>query len=209
MTSSPGFPQANGSAESAVKAVKEMLGQEDPFLALLSYRTTRIPELGASPAELLYGRQLRTTLPASPTTFLPRPVDYETVRERDRVWKERQRQNFNKTGVRELPDPNPGDSVLLKTSGKWKQQAKVLGKCAPRSFLVETKERRQLRRNRTHILGAQNIPESTFAQHRPPTPQPQPVVLPEHSNAQPVHPTPDQQTQSPARVVTSSPPSPA
>uniref|UniRef100_A0A9J7YJQ8 Integrase catalytic domain-containing protein n=1 Tax=Cyprinus carpio carpio TaxID=630221 RepID=A0A9J7YJQ8_CYPCA len=67
VTSSPLYPQANGQAEKGVQIVKRLLkkakdGKTDPHLALLSYRAAPL-ECGASPAELLMCRKLRTTLP--------------------------------------------------------------------------------------------------------------------------------------------------
>ena len=185
-----------------------MLSQEDIFLALLSYRATTIPELGASPAELMYGRRLRTTLPTSPRTLMPSHTDHEELRERDRAWKEKQRKYFNDTGVRELPDPEPGDRVLLKRNGRWRQPATVVEKCAPRSFLVET-EGRQLRRNKTGILNAEAIPESVYdaASHQPsfnrqPSHQPS-IVRPS------IEPEPIPEVPMPPSPVRADPPSPA
>ena len=63
ITSSPGHPSGNGEAERAVRTVKQLLkGAKDPYLALLSYHSSPIKN-GYSPAELLMGRKLRTTLP--------------------------------------------------------------------------------------------------------------------------------------------------
>ena len=58
VTSSPKFPQSNGAAERAVKTVKGLLNKnEDPYLALMSYRSTPL-ENGYSPAELLMSRKI-------------------------------------------------------------------------------------------------------------------------------------------------------
>ena len=81
VTSSPHFPQCNGAAERAVKTAKEILRQNDPALALLSYRSSPITDLGASPAEMAYNCRLRTPLPALPATLAPRIVNHDRVQE--------------------------------------------------------------------------------------------------------------------------------
>lgn len=65
--SSPHHAQSNGKAKKGVHIVKQLLkraseGKSDPYLALLSYRATPL-EHGASPAELVINRKIRTTLP--------------------------------------------------------------------------------------------------------------------------------------------------
>ena len=56
--SSPCYPQGNGAAERGVRTMKALLGKsEDPYSALLVYRTTPL-ENRYSPAKLLMSRKL-------------------------------------------------------------------------------------------------------------------------------------------------------
>ena len=57
-TSSPRYPRANGVVERFVRTVKGLLKKnDDPYLALLTYRSTPL-QTGLSPSELLMGRRL-------------------------------------------------------------------------------------------------------------------------------------------------------
>ncbi|KAK3757443.1 hypothetical protein RRG08_038798 [Elysia crispata] len=138
---------ANGETEKAVRSAKEFLRQNDPHLALLTYRTTPLPALGA------YGRRLRTTLPAVPQTLSPRPVNHDLIPNRNMANKALQKKYFDRKTCH-LPDLEPGDQVLLKKEegGKgWNQPGKVVRQCAPRSYIVSTPDG-QLRRNRKHLM---------------------------------------------------------
>ncbi|XP_043206059.1 uncharacterized protein K02A2.6-like [Amphibalanus amphitrite] len=88
---SPHFPQANGEAERAVRTAKHLLKQPDPWMALLAYRAAPLHTLGLSPAELLMGRKLRTTVPMLPQKFR-RPDDEvrradERLKMKDCLWR--------------------------------------------------------------------------------------------------------------------------
>lgn len=154
VTTSPHYPQANGAAERAVRTAKHILSQNDIFKALLIYRATVIPELGASPAELAFGRKIRTNLPVLPKNLLPNTISKSLLMKNNSVFKSRQKQNFDRRhGVKQLPTLHPGDAVLIKLDGQkeWKQPAEVVKQCATRSYLLRTPEGGQLRRNRRHI----------------------------------------------------------
>ena len=60
-------PRSNGQAEAAVKVTKGLTcakySGQDPYLALLAYRSTLINAHLRSPAEMLYQRAIRTTVP--------------------------------------------------------------------------------------------------------------------------------------------------
>ena len=89
------------------------------FLALLTYRATPVPELGASPAELAFKRRLRTTLPSLPGTLSPRIISRDDIQERNEALKRRQKQNYDRHhGVHPLPELQPGDPVLIKCEGE-------------------------------------------------------------------------------------------
>ena len=75
---SPFYPQSNGQAEKTVQTIKGIQKSTDPFVALLSYRSTPMPWCGLSPAELGMGRQIRSSVPqiknmlARTWTYIPK-----------------------------------------------------------------------------------------------------------------------------------------
>ena len=70
VTSSPHYPKANGEAERAIQTVKNLWRKNsDKHLALLDYRTTPLPDIELSPAQLLMGRRLRNELPMMEAYF--------------------------------------------------------------------------------------------------------------------------------------------
>ena len=86
LTSSPYYPQSNGEAERAVKTVKSLITKsEDPYLALLSYRSTPLQN-GYTPAELLMGRKLRSTLPLVSEKLTPKLPDTEQLRKDEVIY---------------------------------------------------------------------------------------------------------------------------
>ena len=66
--SSPRNPRSNGQAKSAIKIVKGLLTRakfsgQDPYLALLAYRSMPVDAHMRSPAEMLYQHAIQTTVP--------------------------------------------------------------------------------------------------------------------------------------------------
>lgn len=76
--SSAYHPQSNGRAEVAVKSMKRLLtahtdangspDMEAVTAGLLQYRNTPYPQTGMSPAQVVFGRNLRDLLPVAPGT---------------------------------------------------------------------------------------------------------------------------------------------
>ena len=91
VTSSPKLAQSNGMIERHVGTIKDMLKKaEDPYIALLAYRTTPLHN-GFSPAELLMGRKLRTTLPMQPKLLNPKWPGLGKVASREKIIKQKQK----------------------------------------------------------------------------------------------------------------------
>lgn len=162
-TSSPRYPQSNGEAKRAVKTVKELLKRtEDPYLAMLTYRSTPLQN-GYSPAELLMSRRLRTTLPTVESQLKPFVPDYETVKRKEDDAKRKQKEHFDiRHRVRNLDPLLPGDLVWIpdhNTSGT------VVQSTATRSYQVSTPTG-SIRRNRRHLtlLPEQDPPTQEHSQ---------------------------------------------
>ena len=148
VTSSPKYPKANGEAERAVKTVKTLLQKaKDPYLALLSYRTTPLSN-GFSSSQLLMSRRLRSNLPMSVEQRKPEVPNMQLLRKREVDQKRKKKVTYDKRHkVQHLPLLKAGDSVWISdktTTGT------VLRETYPRSYLVST-PKEILRRNRNHI----------------------------------------------------------
>ncbi|KAK3091772.1 hypothetical protein FSP39_022529 [Pinctada imbricata] len=152
--SSPHYPQANGMAESSVKIAKRILRQDDIFKALLAYRSTPIESTGVSPAQLLMGRQIRTTLPTLSSSLQPKWPEYEEVHNRDNATKIRTQEYYNRRySASPLSKLHPGDAVRIKTDKekRWNSFGTITGTDhANRSYTVSTPTG-NFRRNRRHL----------------------------------------------------------
>nr|XP_042908324.1 uncharacterized protein LOC122271375 [Parasteatoda tepidariorum] len=83
ITSSPRYPQSNGFVEAAVEIIKlRFKKSKNPYLALLSYRTTPLKN-GYIPAELLMGRRLQSTLPLVVSLLQPKLIEKEILEEKE------------------------------------------------------------------------------------------------------------------------------
>lgn len=155
VTSSPHHPQGNGHAERAVQTAKRILRQEDPLIALMCYRSTPCTTTGVSPAELLMGRKIRTTLPTLEKNLRPKWPNRKTVEQKDAGEKEKQAFYYNRRhGARPLPPLRPGDAVFTKLDQDkaWVTPAVVSKESVtPRSYLINTPQGAVLRRNRRHL----------------------------------------------------------
>lgn len=175
-TSSPHNPQGNGHAERAVQTAKRILRQEDPLLALMIYRSSPHSSTGVSPAELLMGRKIRTTLPILAKNLQPKWPSRLHIRAKDAVEKSKQAYYYNRRhGVRQLTPLQRGDHVLTRLDNQkaWTAPAVVAGESTTqRSYLIETEQGALLRRNRRHLqavpVAGPPVEANTNPGHDPP-----------------------------------------
>eukprot|EP00731_Ephydatia_muelleri_P017063 Em0010g161a len=150
-TSSPYYPQGNGQAERTVKTVKTLIqNADDPFLALLNYRATPLPWCNLSPAELLFGCRIRTTIPQLPCQMVPSWPYLQKFCTSDEETKQRQKENYDlRHGVKTLPELEHGTEVWVTNRGK---RGTITSKTnIPRSYIINTPEG-TIRRNRRHLI---------------------------------------------------------
>ena len=175
ITSSPGFPQSNGAAERSVQTLKAMLRKsEDPYKALMCYRSTPLHN-GYSPAELLFGRRLRTHLPITPDNLAPKWPNLAHVRQLESQYRDKAKLSFDsRHRAQELPPLEPGADVWVRD---MQRPGQVVGHHpTPRSYLVAS-EGTTLRRNRADL------------QREPPTVGTVPAGEPELNNQPDIQPS--------------------
>ena len=152
ITSSPHYPTSNGQAERAVQTVKHLLKKtDDPFIALLSYRATPLPWCGRSPAELLMGRNIRSTLPQTTESLVPQWPYLSDFRQINEDFKKRQKTDYDRRHrTRELPEIPDDTEVWITTDGRQTAGRTVMTSDTPRSYIIETPSG-EIRRNRSHL----------------------------------------------------------
>ena len=186
-TSSPHYPQSNGLAESMVKVSKNLIEkavlQDLPWnQLLLDYRCTPISSEIPSPAEILFGRKLQSSI-----SVLPSQVMNDRIRmQRQLIAKKEGKFYTNAKDFQDRINSMPfeaGQNVWLQNSDSRKyEEAVIREKCRePNSYMVEVPTTGQcLRRNSNFIKPRQSEQNSNST-----TPQPT-TVLPEIPQEPPV-----------------------
>ena len=153
VTSSPRFPQSNGMAERNVQTIKNLSKKakeagNDEQLALLEFRNSPISGLNVSPAELLMGRRLQSTLPMFPS-LLERQCNKDTKEKL--LSRQAQQKYYYDKDAKRLPPLKPKDVVRFIYKAFWKPAVVIDIHSAPRSYIIRTADGTILRRNRRHL----------------------------------------------------------
>ena len=161
IVSSPHYPQSNGHAEAAVKSVKRLvlkcstsgrLDMEQFTMALLELRNTPRAD-GRSPAEILYGHPIRSTVPMHHTAFAGRwraAADDCDTRAHDQ--RETARERYD-VASRPLAPLKIGShvSVQSRQTGLWDHSGVVVAIGTHRAYLIKLPSGRTLWRNRRFL----------------------------------------------------------
>ena len=135
-TSSPHYPSSNGLAEASVKVVKHILlkcqeNGDDFYKSLQAYRATPL-ECGMSPAQLLFQRRIKTSLPIH-HSLLKVEKGHEIINNKLKA-KESVKTKFDRH-TRPTTSFVPGARVCVRNpqTGRWDTPAEIVCEVAPRS----------------------------------------------------------------------------
>ena len=172
--STPHYPQSNGHAEAAVKAIKNLLKKSSPsgqlnsdsFLrGLLEWRNTPGTD-GQSPAQILFGRQLRSRIPAHKSVFSPpwqAAIEHRTEKRREERKDAKLRYDMTTRPLKPIPI-NSSVRVQHHVTKLWDKQGTVISIGRNRDYHIEMTSGRKLWRNRRfikldHTSSAHTIPD--------------------------------------------------
>ena len=156
--SSPTYSQSNGLAESAVKAMKALVAKttingdiscEAFQRGLLEWRNTPKAH-GKSPAELLYGCQMRSIVPSLEVNLNP---PWKANIEKKIAELQEKSERYYNIGARDLPELSVGDRVRVqdRASKRWIEKGVIARKGQNRDYYVELLNGRMRWRNRRFL----------------------------------------------------------
>lgn len=179
-TSSPYHPRGNGKAEAAVRLVKSLLNKSDSlYLALLHLRNTPPQGHTYSPAQRMFCRRTRTTLPTLPARLGVELVDSQVVQRDIRQRRISSKQTYDKRVGAEHPELPTGSFVYAKPPptkhGRPWTYGQIVDTPHARSYTIKTPTG-TVRRNRVHLRPAVAPPR---VDHQT-IPRPTPIVVPLH-----------------------------
>ena len=173
VTSSPMYPQSNGSSERMVQTVECILKKcdedgSDPYLGLLSYPATPISHRLKSPSELLNNRKFKTTLPMATRSR----VSDTTITTKKELYRRQEQQAFyyNRTAEPTLKPLKQGQPVNMYDhhSKTWERGEVIKPAKEPRSYIVKNDKTGSVyRRTRTQLKPSYTPKQGTNSQQAP------------------------------------------
>ncbi len=182
--SAPHLPRTNGRAEAAVKAMKKIIrgstneGAHQPCEdrlteGIIAFRNT--PRFGGrSPAEWVYGRNIKDTLPTHHTSFDPRwQRDWRALDEREDTTKTRAHARYDASAQTHRP-LRAGEAVWVQhhITNRWTIPATIVEVHAHDIYAVKQASGRVYKRNRVHLRARQPQEEELPPEEERPTPRP-------------------------------------
>ena len=208
--SSVAFAQSNKRAELGVKSMKRLIRENtngdgsisnNRFLqALMTYRNTPDRDTSLSPAQVIFGRNLRDFLPSPQTRLKPQPEWIQLREDREKALAKRAITNMERLdqNTRALPRLAVGDSVLVQNQvgnhpSKWDITGVVVESRDHDQYVVKVDgSGRMTLRNRKFLKritpfsmtkhfkpSNESIPKPLPAEERQPEPEPVATPAPE------------------------------
>ena len=151
-TSSPHFPQGNGLAESMVKISKKLiekaiLSGEPWYSLILNYRITPISSKIPSPAEIFYGRKLRSNLSLLPSQMMNNRIIWL----REEIAKKEGK--FYPRELNKVEDLEPGQMIWHQDPNTKRWHTGIIKEKLdePQSYSIEASNGAIYRRNRNFL----------------------------------------------------------
>ena len=158
-TSSPHYPQSNGEAERGVGTVKHLWKKakckEERLRAVMEYNNTSLNTISESPAQILMGRRLKTSLIVNSELLKPKSYSCEMIKHKLEKSQLRMKEDYDKSARKEYNELKSGEVILYQTPStmakkEWQPATVVQNHESPQSYVIDT-GKKKLRRNRVDL----------------------------------------------------------
>ena len=148
------YPKSNGFVEGHIQIVKKLLTKakqsgKDPHLGMLESRNCPV-ENSSSPAQLIYGRCLRSLLPIYHKKLKIKSINDDDIHN-EKVQKQSKQAFYYNHNAKCQKQLTEGQDVYIYQNEKWKE-AIIEKKCAePHSYIIKTQDGKIYRRNQNRL----------------------------------------------------------
>ena len=167
--------------------------------AILMHRNQTDPTSGLSPAQVIFGRQLRDHLPLQPEKFQPRAEWRMEADQREKTYMKRHilKHEQLSTTAKNLPGFDIGDTVAIQDksdpgkAGKWTKTGTVTDSLGFQSYEIKVDGSNHLTtRNRAHLRKILPFINEQMEADRHPPPSLEPIQTRARTQACPTHANP-------------------